>query len=278
MQNSYSTNTILIALKKWRFKLAIFVIIATIAGSIIALLLPKQYISSSTVIPSNPKAVDKNFLYSNNLLELNSAYGMEEDLDRLLTSLRLSSNFSKLVDSFKLIEHYHLKKNKNAKANATEILVKSSSVMKTDNGAIQITFWDEDKNMSTNLCNALVAIAEYNNNQANQQINYTYLAKLQQQLQQRTLQLNNLDTLANATIKEAQKKALIDLIEKDITAQETLKLSTSSNLSSIIVMEKAYPSDKPDKPKVMFWIIASFISSLCFGIAVAILLEMYRKR
>jgi capsular polysaccharide biosynthesis protein len=279
MENSLHTSTIINLLQQYKKQLFIFVLAATILGAVATLIVPKYYLSSTTVIPSNPKATDKNFLYGKQLMELNSAYGMEEDLDRLLTTLRISSNFSKLVDSFTLINHYNITAGAKAKAYAMQTLVKNSSITRTENGAIDIKIWDKNKEMAANIANALVAITNKKLNENNQQLNNNYLESLQMQMQEKTKQLDALAVSQKSNdIKEVEKKAILALIEQDATAIAQLKASTQSNVASIIVIEKAYESAIADKPKLSFWLALSFFSSLLFGIAVIVFLHFVKNK
>jgi capsular polysaccharide biosynthesis protein len=278
MQNSFTTQPLIRILNKWKIKLILFIIIATAVGSLATLFVPKQYLSSSTVIPANPKLADKNFIYGTNVMELNGNYGTEEDLDRLLTNLRLSSNFSKMVDSFKLIEHYKIKNNSKAKANAIEELVENSSIVKTDNGAIKITVWDTDNNYAANIANALVGHTANNNNLQNQQANNEYLSTLEESIKKQESTIANLDTIKNNTIKEAQRKVQEEAYLNNATAIEQLKLTMQTNTSSIKILEKAYPSLKADKPKLRFWLVASLLASSIFGVLAILLYESIKRK
>jgi uncharacterized protein involved in exopolysaccharide biosynthesis len=275
--NSFTTETILHILKLYKNQIIAFVCIATILGAIATFVLPKYYASTSTIVPANPKVTDKNYIYNNQVLDLNSAYGTEEDLDRTLTTLRLSSNFSLAVDSFKLINHYNIKNNHKAKAKAMLTLVTNSSIIKTDNGAIAIKVWDKDNNMAAALANAIVYFANNNLMQQNKTVNNNYLQSLQMELQN---QIKTLDSLNNnnTTVALLQKKSLNNTIEQTTTSITQLKTSSSGSLQAILVLEKAYPSTIADKPRLKFWIPAAFFSSTIFGILVALVFYYRNKK
>ena len=277
MELQYNTAAIKAILYNWKYKILLFVMLCMLLSVAVVYIMPKQYKSSTTVLPANPKVIDKNFLYGNNILELNSSYGMEEDLDRLLTTLRLSSNFSTLVDSFKLIQHYTIANTTTAKANAMEQLVQNSTITKTDNGAIQINIWDTNAELAANIANTLVSITEQKTNANNQSINAAYLTTLQQQLLQTKTQLQQLETNADAAIvKDAQRKAYLTAIEKDAYTIAQLQTSINTKVPCLIVLEKAYSSQKADRPKLLYWLLITGIASSLFAIA-CIVLYTYRR-
>jgi uncharacterized protein involved in exopolysaccharide biosynthesis len=277
MNNQFNSNTVVTILNTYKKQLLLFVLIATILGAAVTLILPKYYASTSTVVPANPKASDKNYAYSNQLLELNSAYGTEEDLDRTLTTLRLSSNFSKTVDSFKLIEHYKIKNNNKAKANAMLTLVKHSEIIKTENGAIAIKVIDKDKEIAAALANTIVYFANNNLMQQNKSINDNYIQNLETQLKSQLVQLDSLNTNTSAAAV-VQKKSLTTTIEQTTTSIAQLKVAAGGSLTAILVLEKAYPSSIADKPKLSFWIAAAFFCSLFFGVLMAIVFYYRNKQ
>ncbi len=269
MTNQFNTETIITVLNTYKKQLFFFVAIATILGATATLVLPKYYASASTVVPANPKVTDKNYVYGYQVLELNSAYGTEEDLDRTLTTLRLSNNFSKVVDSFKLIDHYKIKNNTKAKANAMLTLVKNSTVTKTENGAIAVKVLDKDKEMAANLANAIVQVANNNLMQQNKSVNQNYVQSLEPQLK---AQSNTLDSLQNDKSASAaiQKKVLATIIEQTTTSISQLNATNNGTVNAILILEKAYPSSIADKPRLSFWIPAAFFSSLAFGVLLAL--------
>jgi LPS O-antigen subunit length determinant protein (WzzB/FepE family) len=278
MDNQFNLTYIFSVLKKWKRHILVFVLLCTIAGGITTLVLPKQYLSTAIIVPANPKLADKNFMYSNNLLELNDVYGVEEDLDRLLTNCKLQSHFSKLIDSFKLITHYKIDDSKKAFDEAVQQLKKNTIIQKTETGAVSIMIWDTDKNLAAQLVNQLIAYTNDKMAATNQQVNQTYLTNLEKQLTEKQQQYNTvLASDKNADIKEAERKSLLELISQDTKAVSQLKAATYANLPALLVLDKAVPSTVADKPKLSFWLSLSFIGSLLFAIVLVLVIETFRK-
>jgi uncharacterized integral membrane protein/RNase H-fold protein (predicted Holliday junction resolvase) len=279
MQPSLDISTLFFILKKWQRPLIVFVVLATTVGGLMTLVLPKEYMSTATVVPANPQLADKNFLYGNNLQELSSVYGVEEDLDRLLTTLKLDGNFNTLVDSFKLIAHYKITPSAKALEKAGTTLKKNTSIIKTENGAVKITVWDTDKDMSAALANALVSITNKRVLYTNQEINNAYATQLQNQLIEKNKSLDTINgTTASTELKEVEKKALLATIEQDYKTIAQLKSALHTKMPAIITLEKAYPSSIADKPKLAFWLSLAFFGSLIFGILLVFAMEQFRKK
>jgi uncharacterized protein involved in exopolysaccharide biosynthesis len=278
MDNQFNLTYIFSILKKWQRHILVFVLLCTIAGGITTLVLPKQYLSTAVIVPANPKLSDKNFMYSNNLLELNDVYGVEEDLDRLLTNCKLQSHFSKLVDSFKLISHYKIDNSKKAFDQATQQLNKNTVIQKTETGAVSIMIWDTDKNLASQLVNQLIEYTNDKMSATNQQVNQTYLTNLEKQLAEKQLQYNAvLASDKNIDIKDTEKKSLLELIGQDTKAISQLKAATKANLPALLILDKAVPSTVADKPKLSFWLSLSFLLSLFFVIVLVLVIETFRK-
>ncbi len=278
MDNQFNLTYIFSVLKKWQRHILVFVLLCTIAGGIATLVLPKQYLSTAVIVPANPKLTDKNFMYSANLLELNDVYGVEEDLDRLLTNCKLQSHFSKLIDSFKLIAHYKIEDSKKAFDEAVQQLKKNTVIQKTETGAVSIMIWDTDKNLAAQLVNQLIEYTNDKMSATNQQVNQSYLTNLEKQLADKQQQYNAvLLSEKNIDIKEAEKKSLLDLISQDTKTISQLKAATNARLPALLVLDKAVPSTVADKPKLSFWLSLSFIGSLLFAIILVLVIETFRK-
>jgi capsular polysaccharide biosynthesis protein len=279
MDNQLNLSTLFTIIKKWQRPLLFFVLMATAAGALTTLVLPKEYFSSTTIVPTNPELNDRNFIYSNHLMELSPVYGMEEDLDRLLTTAKLEGNFNKLVDRFHLIDHYKISNHKKASENAANTLKKNCSIFKTENGAVRINIWDTDKEMAANLANYLANITDERMKLNNQEINNKYRISLENGLTEKYRQFDSLNS-ANPLpeIKEMQKKTLLTIIEQDTKAIQQLKASLDAQVPGILVLEKAFPAAVAGKPKLVYWLLLSFFSSTIFGIFLAILLERFRKK
>jgi uncharacterized protein involved in exopolysaccharide biosynthesis len=266
MENPFSLHFLWPILARWKRPLIAFVLLATLGGYLATWVLPKKYLSVTTVVPSNPLLSDKAYLFAENLQELNSVYGVEEDLDRLLATAQLDGNLNYLVDSFKLTDHYKISG-------------------ETENGSVKMQVWDTDKNLAASMANAWAQRTEMINRNNNQQGNNAYLEQLQkniagksEQYKKLSEEINGLPAGAAREIKETEKKALLATLEADMKLNSQLQTTYSASSPGLVVLEKAYPSVTADKPNKWLWIAGAFFASLFLGILLAVLLESFKNK
>jgi uncharacterized protein involved in exopolysaccharide biosynthesis len=288
MTDNFNTHYIITVFSKWFRPIAALVILATIAGGLATLVLPRKYLSVATVVPADPSLSDKAFIYGTNQQELKSIYGKEEDLDRLLATATLDGNLNFLVDSFKLATHYKISGNaEKAKYKSFRQLKKNSRIFKTEYGSVKIQVWDTDKKMAAELANALVERTEHINNENNKKANAAFLKQLENNIERKSSEYKKLRaplntdtgyTPAEREIIDTRIKVLLSEIESDIKMTEQLRTAIDAGNPSLVVLEKAYPSETPDKPKLWLWLFASFFGSLFFALLLAIVAESFKKK
>ncbi len=264
------------------------VILATIAGTLATIVLPRKYLSVATIVPADPSLNDRSFLYGTQALELKSVYGKEEDLDRLMAAALLDGHLNFLADSFRLAEHYKIGGTpEKARHKSFRQLKKNRNIFKTENGTVKIQVWDTDKKLAAELANALVHRTELVLSEKNNKANAAFLTQLEHNIAQKTTEYKQLRaplntdtgrTPADREINDARAKALLSEMESDFKLKEQLKTALLAGTPSLVVLEKAYPSDTPDKPRTWLWIGASFFASLVFAILLALLAEQFKKR
>lgn len=279
---------IITVFKKWFRPIAALVILATIAGGLATIVLPRKYLSAATVVPADPSLNDKAFLYGSNQHELRSVYGKEEDLDRLLATATLDGNLNFLVDSFKLATHYEISGNpEKAKYKAFRQLKKNSRIFKTEYGSVKMQVWDTDKKMAADLANALVERTERTGSENNKTANTAFLKQLEEGIERKSAEYRELRaplktdtgyTPAEREIIDTRIKALLSEIEADVRLKEQLKTAIDAGNPSLVVLEKAYPSEQADKPKFWLWLFAAFFGSLFFAILLAVVAESLKRK
>lgn len=279
---------IITVFRKWFRPIAAFVLLATIAGGLATIVLPRKYLSTATIVPADPSVNDKAFIYGTNQQELKSVYGKEEDLDRLLATATLEGNLNFLADSFKLAAHYGIGGNaEKAIYKAFRQLKKNTAVFKTGYGSVKIQVWDTDKQMAAALANALVERTERISTANNKKANASFLKQLEENIERKSdaykqlrapLKTDTGDTPAEREIRDTRIKVLLSEIETDIRMKEQLKTAIEAGNPSLIVLEKASPSATADKPKIWLWLMASFLGSLFFALLLAAVAESFKKK
>ncbi len=275
MHTQLSITALYAVLYKWRRPYIALIIIMTILGGLATLVLPKQYLSTATVVPANPQLTDKNFLYNTSIQSINSVYGVEEDLDRLLTSLQLNGNYNAVVDKYKLVSHYNLAPSTKASTQAANILKKQSGIFKTETGAIKINVWDTDPTLAATMANEIVSLTNDRLIANNISINKQYAAELTTMLAQHYTQLDSVDP--NILKQNIQYTAIKNAIEKNEATLAQLKLTIATKVPAIVVLEPAYPSNVADKPSLAAWLTYALISSILLGLLLIILAERVSK-
>jgi len=150
-------DEIITRIRKHGKYLALIIILPTVTALILSLLLPKKYVSQSSILPVNSRLSDKARFSGDEIAELYSAFGTGDDLDRLFATARSNSVMLKIVDSFNLPGYYKLLHKKLfAREAAAKELIAASDIRKTEYGELQIRVWDKDSQMAANICNAMV--------------------------------------------------------------------------------------------------------------------------
>ncbi len=287
MNNESELNLIGIqsVLTKQKKPLILFVLVATLLATITSFFfLPKQYYAGSTLLPVNAMLTDKSRLFNNNIQELYSVYGTADDLDRIYSIAKAGNILSFLTDSLHLVEHYGITgPASSSKPKAIAQLKKHLQIIKTENGALQIDAWDTNAEMAADIANLLVykteAIGKELQQQAYQsiidqvQVSIAHKKKNYHQLQD---SLNNMDITAAAPLAKTGSE-LLTHIERDEKILDEVNLAMDLRQPTVLVLEKAYPSFKADKPKHVVIIIGAFISSLFFAIIALVLFNRFKQ-
>ena len=287
MNNESELNLIGIqsVLTKQKKPLILFVLVATLLATITSFFfLPKQYYAGSTLLPVNAMRTDKSRLFNNNIQELYSVYGTADDLDRIYSIAKAGNILSFLTDSLHLVEHYGITGlASSSKPKAIAQLKKHLQIIKTENGALQIDAWDTNAEMAADIANLLVykteAIGKELQQQAYQsiidqvQVSIAHKKKNYHQLQD---SLNNMDITAAAPLAKTGSE-LLTHIERDEKILDEVNLAMDLRQPTVLVLEKAYPSFKADKPKHIVIIIGAFISSLFFAIIALVLFNRFKQ-
>ncbi len=287
MNNESELNLIGIqsVLTKQKKPLILFVLVATLLATITSFFfLPRQYYAGSTLLPVNAMLTDKSRLFNNNIQELYSVYGTADDLDRIYSIAKAGNILSFLTDSLHLVEHYGITgPASSSKPKAIAQLKKHLQIIKTENGALQIDAWDTNAEMAADIANLLVykteAIGKELQQQAYQsiidqvQVSIAHKKKNYHQLQD---SLNNMDITAAAPLAKTGSE-LLTHIERDEKILDEVNLAMDLRQPTVLVLEKAYPSFKADKPKHIVIIIGAFISSLFFAIIALVLFNRFKQ-
>ncbi len=235
--------------KKWR--ILGFSLIAALIALIISLLMPEEYLSEASLLPSNSKLMDKQRLFGENIQELYSAYGNSEDLDRLFATMHSSAVINGVSDSLDLVEHFDLTNRKNGKALAQKKLEKNIKLVRSEYGELRLQVWDKSPAMAEQIANGLIGKTQQVFDDMFRLYYERSIGNLNEELKTRNALLKQDSSL---DLKAEQVKIRSRISEYQIT-----KLNPPA---AFFVMEKPYQSVIADRPKTLLNVVISFFASL----------------
>jgi uncharacterized protein involved in exopolysaccharide biosynthesis len=195
----------------------------------------------------------------------------------------LDTVYLALSDQYDLPDHYKIKGNNAAlsRRKAAAILKKNSKVSKSEYNELLVEVWDRDKDLAPRLANALMeklaAIHQDLLNKSNQ----TIIESLKSGQQKLWISIDSIRTfLQHADITPAQSILYSDelaVLQQQISQYEKLKteyqLMIDTKPAALLVVDKARVSDRPDKPKKLFVLLATAVLSFLFAAWLALVLE-----
>jgi len=265
-----------------RKQVLLIVLISLAIATGILLMMPSKYLASTTALPANPVATDKASVFNNNIRDLYSSLGQSGDLDKIVGTGQLDTIYLSLTDQFELAAHYKIKgDNAVSRRKAAAVLKKDSRVSKSEYNELLVQVWDTDKNLAPQLANALMeklaAIHQDLLNQSNQTI-IKSIGEGQQKLQTEMDSIRAFLQHANITPSQAQQyNDKLTVLQQQLSQYEKLRteyqLMIDTKPAALLVVDKARVSDRPDKPKKLFILLATVVLSFLFAAWLALLLE-----
>lgn len=235
--------------KKW--SILIFTLGASLLALILSLLMPAEYLSGASLLPSNSKLMDKQRLFGNNIQELYSAYGNAEDLDRLFATMHSSAVINEVADSLKLVSHYELDGRKNAKSLAQKKLEKNIKLQRSEYGELRLRVWDKDPATAEMIASALISKTQ----QVFDEMFRLYYDRSINNLNQELIARENLVKLDSSLMMRAENV----VIKSKISEYQVTKLNPPA---AFFVMEKPAVSTIADRPVIWLNVLATFLISL----------------
>ena len=280
-QNTSSFNLIDImeVLKRRKSFIGWFVFTACIVTAfLLFFVMPRYYKSTAVIVSANPALADKARLFNENVEGLYSDFGSEEDLDRLLGIAKLDTAYKLLVDKFDLVQYYNISKNNVAlnRQKAIEELKDAIELIKTEVYQLKISALTKDKNLSAALANEMVQIIQrmlQNQWKQNYKTSLDRLTISSAELEQQYRLMADTISNGNAQLLQVKSQSILQQIQLNEKLANQFKIALSNESQALIVLEKAYPSAKADKPKKLVVMLAALLSSLAFAIIMVLILQ-----
>jgi len=264
---------------KWRKPMLAVVLLSLFTAALITFLKPRLYLSVVTALPASSVAADKARLYNNNIDYLYSGLGSPGDLDRIIGTAQLDTIYFAVTDQYNLYDHYKISLEKEkARIKAAKCLKENTRVIKSDYGELKVEVWDTDKNLAPQLANSILdkleSIHQHLQSSSNL-LSYKSLQSIQQKIKN---QIDSLDKIPGIEKNEpdipaAHRKILFAQWQENEKLINEYQIMIDNNPPVLLIVEKAKPDIKPDKPRPLQVLIATALLSLFFAFLVALILE-----
>ncbi len=273
-------------IKKWKIKIIIFLIVLFITSTILLILTPNKYYSSTSAITTNAQLNDKASIYNPNLYELHNSLGNWADLDRIYSTCELNSSFTFLIQKFNLLKHYEINIGDSNKAIQRAIQILKDETMKiekTETGLLRIHIWDKDPIIAAEMANSFMQYIETTNRNLQEQYNKSIILKINENIIEKSSEFKRIDDSTKSTVDpsaqqliQIKKNALLEEINQQEKILNQYKLVLKAQQPSLIVIDKAFPNYKHDSPKRLNMLITIMICGVIFSIFLITLLESYK--
>ena len=266
---------------RWWKQIVSLVTITLVATTIIVFLIPKKYLAVATALPASSYSTDKTGVFSQNMQSLYSALGTPDDLDMVLGTAHLDTVYCAVADQFDLIKYYHIRNSdSNSVRKAASVLKKRTRVIKSDYGELQVKVWDHDRDRAATLANAIMEKLQQIHQDVQTKNNTVLLSKINDEYVQKKLDYQKLsDSSGRARdqsttdLLSAQRSSLLQQMLEYGRLLDQYKLMVNAKPQALIIIERATPPLKADKPKTIAVITGATVLSLFFGLLAALVLE-----
>ena len=180
---SYSLLGLWPIINRWKKLVGTALVLALVLSVAVALLMPNVYKSTAVFFPTNPQTTDPDRIATEgSKLELG---GRTQDLDRIITIGESQPIAELIIKRFGLHEHYNAGTAGDDAADDAALRKFSSNldIVHNERDAIELTFFDEDKQLAARIANTLVQVIDSVNQQLTLENRRNVLGLYQQRFQ-----------------------------------------------------------------------------------------------
>jgi hypothetical protein len=265
---------------RWWKQIFSLVVITVIVTTIIVLLTPKKYLAVATALPASGYNADKTGVFSQNLQNLYSALGTPDDLDMVLGTAHLDTVYCAVAGELGLDRYYRINKNDtNSMRKAAIILKKRTRAVKDDYGELKVKVWDCDAKQAALFANTIMEKLEQIHQDIQTINNNILLSKITEQYAQKKLDFEKIsdsvqhtNSQATSDLLNVHKSSLLQQLAEYEKLLDQYKLMVSAKPQALIIIERAVPPLKADRPAIEV-IVGAGLLSLFFGVLAALILE-----
>jgi len=294
---------------KWKTPILILVVVAGIVAGLFSVFVMDEYfLSWSTIYPTNQYVNDRNVIFNSMSSSGQVEYfGSKGDVNRVITIANSEPIIDYIIDSFKLVDHYKIDRSKAYwKTKVRKKFDKNYEAIKTEHDAIQISMFDTDPKLASDMVNAVVEkVDEENKSHVNETKKNLYDLISSQITEQQKNVTTYGDTLAilsaqykikvssgapgtvivdgndaQAVQKYKELLAKQENAEKElnnrINIKQQMEVALKSNSSSLFVVEKATPADRREKPVRSLVVLITMLLTAFISIIGVLLIEQLK--
>ncbi|MFM2224027.1 MAG: hypothetical protein RJA07_229 [Bacteroidota bacterium] len=275
---------------KWRKTVTIIMVVALVAAIIVSLLMPNYYKSTAIFYAANPAMNDRQNLFREQAGNLPLEYfGTESDVDRVLQICKSGAINGYIINKYHLGSHYKI--DSTTKYYATKVreeFKENSSMVRNELGAIEVTIWDTDAKTAAEISNDIVATADNINKQFFISNNEKSIALMKANKDIKQNEVNQLtDTLTYLRLHNASSDVIntLDLKKQNAIKDlgilnklyEQFESAANNDFTTVNSIEKAYASEKKDKPMRSLIIIATLLITLLVSAISLMIIEKWKN-
>lgn len=268
---------------KWKWHIVIFCTIAVLAAIIFSgpKFMPPYYKSFSVFFPSNPAATDRATIFGEDASNQQISYfGTKSDVNRMLTIANSGGLMNHLIENFGLVEHYKADTtNPKYPFYVAREFKGNYEAIKTDRDAIQISIFDQDPAVASDMVSEAVNYINNVNNSIIRDNKSRTLDILQKEIARKQEIVEDMSARlgkdpGNNILREQLAAGLTELNElKQLSDQ--YKVSADEGFASIYLIESAVPALMKSKPVRWMIVVFTMLGAVVFSVLMAIVLEKF---
>jgi hypothetical protein len=264
----------------WWKQMLVIVLLSLIIVGVVTFIQPRQFLSVATALPASSILTDKGTIFNDNIESLYPTLGGGDDVDRIVGTAQLDTIYLAITDQFNLYDHYKISTGaKHPREKAAKRLKQNSKVYKSGYGELKIKVWDTDKKLAPQLANAIGDKLQSTYQGIQNSNNISIINTLEKAKQKILLQLDSLSAQSLGTnLKLTRAQILSDQLASYEKLINEYQLVIDNKPAVLMIVEKATPAIRPDKPKRLKIMTATLLASLIFSILIALLLEKKNEK
>lgn len=309
MDKEFNLITAVRIVLKWKMPILILVLVSGIvAGFVSVFVMDEYFLSWSTVYPTNQYVNDRNVIF-NSMAGAGQVdyFGTKYDVNRVITIANSEPIIQYIIDSFKLVDHYKIDRSKPFwKTKVHKKFDKNYEAIKTEHDAIQISMYDTDPKLASDMVNAVVEKTDAENKLTVNETKKNLFDLVSNQVldQQRlvgayadslghlsaqykikvsagapgTTIVDGIDPMAVQQFKvmvSKQENAVKELSNR-MNIRQQMEVALKSNASSLFVVEKATPADRREKPIRSLVVLITMLLTAFISIIGVMLIEQVK--